>query len=263
MVMESKWKIMTFNIRYDNPADGPDSWNERKQDVCNFLLSEKPDFLGLQEALLDQVEDVNAALSEINYEWFGVGRDDGFDGGEFNPIFYDALKYENIEEGVFWLSLTPDEPGTKFPGAGCNRICQYGLFKERSGCQRQFWYFNTHLDNVSVEAREYSADLISKKISQLVGNQSMPHYLTGDFNSTKEETTYKIVIDHGLEDSETIATKVDAHCTFTGFDDKDCEVIDFIFVRNMKVELYEVKTDKRPNGRNLSDHRPVCITAEV
>lgn len=255
---------MTFNIRYDNPDDGPDAWSKRKEDVCNFLLSEQPAFFGLQEALIDQVDDINAALSEIDYKWFGVGRDDGFDGGEFNPIFYDSTKFENLEEGAFWLSLTPDEPGTKFPGAGCNRICQFGLFKELSGNQRKFWYFNTHFDNVSREAREYSADLISKRISNLVSDPSMPYFLSGDLNSTKEEQTYKILIDFGLTDSEDVAVKAKPNSTFTGFDDESSLVIDFIFERNVqKVLLYDVVTEKRPNGRNLSDHRPVYITVDL
>ena len=115
-----------------------------------------------------------------------------------------------------------------------------------------------------MEAREYSADLISKKIGQLVSDPRAPCFLSGDLNSTKEEQTYKILIDSGLADSEDKAATAKPNSTFTGFDDESSEVIDFIFVRNVdKVALYDVVTEKRPNGRNLSDHRPVYITVDL
>lgn len=254
----SNKEILTFNIRYDNPDDGPDSWENRKDDVCIFLLSVKPDIIGLQEALNNQVMDINNALGPVGYKWFGVGRDDGKEAGEYNPIFYNANKFKNLSEGVFWLSLTPDTPGTKFPGAGCNRICQYGKFQELANPENTFWHFNTHLDNASLEAREYGATLITKQISEYVNVDTETYFLTGDFNSPKSEETYKIVLKSGLHDSEDVAEKCKPACTFTGFDNSSCEIIDFIFVRNVTcVDLYQVNKQTRPNGRNLSDHRPV------
>ena len=256
-------EILSFNIRYDNPEDGEDSWANRKDDVCIFLLSQKPDFIGLQEALSNQVNDLNNALSPLGYKWFGVGRDDGATTGEFNPIFYNSLKYKLISEGVFWLSLTPDEPGTIYPGAGCKRICQYGKFEQIGHPEKTFWHFNTHLDNVSLQAREYSATLITERIATYLSVETEAYFLTGDFNSFKEEETYNIVLKSGLKDSEDVALKAKPGCTFIGFDNSACEVIDFIFVRNYEqVKLYKVNTQTRPNGRNLSDHRPVqCFVA--
>ncbi len=255
-------QVMTFNIRYDNRSDGADAWSRRKEDVCVFLLSQRPDFIGFQEALYNQVLDLDKALSPVYYKWFGVGRDDGKRAGEFNPIFYDSNKFELLSDGVFWLSLTPDVAGSIFPGAGCRRICQYGQFREIEASDNVFWHFNTHLDNASLEAREYGATLITKKMEEIVSNPQQAVFLTGDFNSTQNEQTYSIVVDSGLIDSQRAAKKVESHCTFTGFDNKSCVVIDFIFEKNFyEVNEYKVNTQTRPNGRNLSDHRPVQVFA--
>ena len=251
-------ELMTFNIRYDNADDGLDSWQHRKDDVCIFLLSQKSDFIGMQEALYDQVLDINNSLAPVAYKWFGVGRDDGKLAGEFNPIFYNSSKFSLLDHGVFWLSLTPEVPGSIYPGAGCRRICQYGHFQEVLKPENKFWHFNTHLDNASLEAREYSAHLLSTKIKEIVDIEKDVYFLTGDFNSEKTEQTYKIVIESGLIDSEDVAAQKKPSSTFTGFDNSARSVIDFIFVRNYKsVDLYQVNEQTRPNGRNLSDHRAV------
>lgn len=43
--------------------------------------------LAFQEALVRQVHDLKELLGD-NWEWVGVGRDDGVERGEFSPIFY-------------------------------------------------------------------------------------------------------------------------------------------------------------------------------
>src|SRR3712207_7586469 len=47
------------------------------------------------------------------YRWIGVGRMDGKDGGEFSPILYRSTCLEPIDHGTFWLSETPEEPGSR------------------------------------------------------------------------------------------------------------------------------------------------------
>jgi len=81
-------RIMTYNIRYDTPADGRNSWAFRKDLVKHLILSHMPHVLGIQEALFHQVMDLYNALKD-KYSWVGCGRDDGMNAGEFNPIFYD------------------------------------------------------------------------------------------------------------------------------------------------------------------------------
>ena len=43
-------RFLSFNIRYDNPADGPDAWPHRISAVADLLARYRPDAFGLQEA---------------------------------------------------------------------------------------------------------------------------------------------------------------------------------------------------------------------
>ena len=38
---ESEMKVATFNLRYDNPHDGVNSWVHRKQHVYDFVREQK------------------------------------------------------------------------------------------------------------------------------------------------------------------------------------------------------------------------------
>ena len=80
--------VITFNIRFDNPSDGPHAWANRRHEVNKFLNEARPAILGLQEALYHQILDIHQSLPHM--KWYGVGRDDGRQGGEFSPVFYDT-----------------------------------------------------------------------------------------------------------------------------------------------------------------------------
>jgi len=70
---------MSFNIRYNNPDDGVHAWSHRKDKIIDLIKHYDPDLFGVQEALHDQIEYLHKYLEE--YEWVGVGRDDGKNNG--------------------------------------------------------------------------------------------------------------------------------------------------------------------------------------
>jgi hypothetical protein len=74
--------VMTYNIRYDSPNDGLDQWDYRKKILTDQIRFYHPDVIGIQEGLLHQIEYIKDALK--NYEYLGVGRDDG--GGKENIV---------------------------------------------------------------------------------------------------------------------------------------------------------------------------------
>ena len=43
----------------------------------------------------------------------GVGRDDGKEAGEMTALYYRADRFERLDDGHFWLSEQPDQPGSK------------------------------------------------------------------------------------------------------------------------------------------------------
>ena len=104
-------KVMSYNIRYDNPGDGVNQWDKRKGKVFDLIKKYNPDIIGVQEALHHQLTDIQQNLPQ--YEFFGVGRDDGKQKGEHSAIFIRKKRFKILEQNTFWLSETPEVPGSK------------------------------------------------------------------------------------------------------------------------------------------------------
>ncbi len=155
--------VMSYNIKYANEMDGGNSWSLRKDHLAGQLKFYEPNIFGVQEALHSQLEFLKDELS--GYEYFGKGRDDGDQKGEFSAIFFKTNKFELLKHGTFWLSSTPENPGRGWD-ADYPRVCTYGLFKEKE-TGKEFWVFNTHFDHNGVEARAESVKLIKRKINEL------------------------------------------------------------------------------------------------
>ncbi len=254
-------RIITYNIRFNNPDDGVNAWPNRSKDVAALLNFHQADIFGLQEALIGQIKDIKEQLP--NMEWVGVGRDDGKEAGEFSPLFYNSKKFKALKSGWFWLSQTPEKPGLGWDAA-CNRVCTW-LLLETDKKDRQFMVFNTHFDHQGVKARTESAKLILEKIKEL-NPSKLPVILTGDFNLTPEQEPIAVITKE-LQDSRSI-TEEAAYGpvgTFNGFkfDSPLKERIDYIFVNNLvEVKQYGVLTDSKEQ-RYPSDHLPVFVNLEL
>jgi len=170
--------LLSFNIRYNNPQDGINAWPNRKALAADVFRKNEVDFAGLQEALIGQIEDLQAQLPD--YAWIGLGRDDGKRKGEFSPIFYRKDRFEAMREGTFWLSETPTVAGSKSWDAAITRVATYGVFRDKRSGQR-FFVINTHFDHKGEQSRQQSAKLLIKQIRKL--SLGLPVVLTGDFNS--------------------------------------------------------------------------------
>ena len=253
--------IITYNIRYNNPADKENAWPKRSADVIRLLKIHKADIFSVQEALFDQIMNLKDGMK--GYDYVGVGRDDGNVNGEFSAIFYNSANYLLLENGTFWLSKTPKIPSKSWDAA-LNRICTWARFREIES-HKSFYVFNTHFDHQGVVARKKSALLILKKISE-IAQRKEPVVLTGDFNLTPEEKPL-VLIRQKLKDSRqvSVAAPKGPVGTFNGFDfqSKLDSRIDYLFVNNyFEVNNYSVLTDSR-DGRYPSDHLPVLIEVQI
>ncbi len=257
--VDSSFRVMTFNIRFDNPADSINSWDKRKKLVVEIIKESKADFIGTQEGLYHQLEYIDSSLSR--YSWFGAGRDDGRKKGEFTAIFYNTVRFDLIDQNTFWLSETPDKPGLGWDAA-CNRTLTWGVFFDRL-LKKEIYVFNTHFDHVGEIFRRESAYILLKKIPELTSGK--PFVLCGDFNASPESEVYSILTGNDLlVDSRRIsATSVRGpQATFNGFNFGQVEgnPIDYIFVP-AQFQVIDHKTiDKSLNKRYPSDHFPVLAT---
>lgn len=187
--------VGTYNIRNRNKGDEENGnvWATRCKVLCNQVNFEAPDAFGTQEVLVQQLRDMRAALD--NYDYIGVGRDDGKEAGEYSAIFYKKDHLKLLGHGNFWLNETPDTPKLGWDAA-CIRICTWGKFKQlKSGFK--FYYFNLHMDHVGVVARREGAKLVISKIKDIAGTAS-PVILTGDFNVDQTNEIYRIFSDSGI-----------------------------------------------------------------
>lgn len=273
--------VASYNIRYDNQGDSlkGNGWVTRRDPLCNFLNFEQPDIFGCQEVLVGQLHDMATRLTD--YSWIGVGRDDGKEKGEFEPIFYNKKRLEMLNHGHFWLAPDPTKPVLGWDAA-CVRLCTWGQFRERyTGFT--FFFFNLHMDHVGVTARRESAKLIVSKMKTIA--KGKPVVMTGDFNVDQDNEIYKIFAESGiLKDSYSAAKQRFAeNGTFNSFSIMGYTKsrIDHIFVSpKFEVDHYAVHTDgywapvegaeaKQANDapsevkiveytrHNMSDHYPV------
>ena len=169
--------VMTFNIRYDNPDDGLFGWDSRKEMVYWLIEKYDPDILGVQEALKGQMDELDETLS--GYRWSGAGRDDGVCGGEYVPVFYKKDRFMLADEGQFWLSEKPAEPGSMGWDAACTRMVSWIKLKEISSGY-EYFVFNTHFDHMGEQARLNSAQLLSDSVRYIA--MLKPVIIMGDLN---------------------------------------------------------------------------------
>src|SRR6187431_766217 len=250
--------VMTFNIRYDNPEDDPNNWEQRKENVLKMIRFNEVDILGTQEVLAHQLKYLAENLSE--YGVIGVGREDGKEKGEYSPILYNKNKFTLIKSGYFWLSETPEKPGKGWDAA-CERVATWVQLKDKSTGKKIF-VINTHFDHRGEVARRESVTLIKTKIAQL--SEGMPQIMMGDLNATPDSSVIQSLLTAdkylSLLDSKKLATIVyGPNWSFHDFGKipfKDRPLIDYILVNEMiKVQKYGVLAETL-NDTFLSDHAP-------
>lgn len=256
--MAQSYKIMTYNIKYDDPNGGENKWSLRKDFLSNQIAYNNPDIFGIQEGLHHQVQYLDSVF--VDYDYIGIGRDDGKTKGEYSAIFYNSKKFNIVNQGTFWLSETPNKISVGWD-ASMERICTYGLFKDKITMQ-QFFVFNTHFDHIGKVARVKSAALILKKIEALNIN-NLPVIVMGDFNLKPESEPIQL-LSKALNDSKKVsATKPFGPTgTFNGFNFNKpvSDRIDYIFTskKHIKVLKYAVLSDSK-DCKYPSDHLPVII----
>ena len=245
-------KIISFNIRYNswNNIDGENGWPNRRAAVVKMIKKEKPAAIGLQEALIDQLQYLDSCLP--TYRRIGVGRDDGKEEGEFMAIYYDTTRLELTGGDLWWLSETPDVP-SKGWDAACYRTVTKACFRDRrSG--KSFIYLNTHLDHVGKVARAEGAKFIASVVNGDCCD--VPVIVGGDMNSTIEDTIFNAFFNVSLQPARNLTRRTSFVDTYTGFGKDKSSLIDHLFVRGVKVKRFRTL-----NGDYgvpyISDHYPI------
>lgn len=257
-------KVMTLNVRYDNPDDSINAWPNRMPLFCRFISEEKPDIMGLQEVLWHQYEAMDSVLNE--YSSVGVGRDDGARRGEMSPVFFRKKRFDLVRTITFWLSDTPELAGSKGWGASLPRIVTWLELVDKIN-HGHFYFFNTHFAHDSDSARIMSSMILLKEVEKIA--DGFPYIVTGDFNMLPYSTGYSILTGPDesvpiLKDSYFASEKKPAGPTYTinGFSDKPgTGRVDYIFVKNGIRVLNHSTLVAKENKIFISDHW--AVTAQI
>ena len=257
-------KVMTFNIRLNTASDSLNAWPYRKDKVASQILFHKIELLGVQEALHDQMIDLQQRLPQFKYT--GGGRDDGKTKGEYSAIFYDTTKLQLLSSDMFWLSETTNVKGSKGWDAAITRIVTWAKFKDKRS-KKIFFAFNTHFDHMGKIARRESAKLVLQKVKEIAG--STPAVITGDFNAEPSDEPIQLIVDKNnplhLTDSKELSQTphYGPTGTFTGFqpNERNDQPIDYIFLKGKWTVLTHATISQTWMGRFASDH--FAVMAEL
>lgn len=257
-------KFMTFNIRMDTKDDGINQWTNRKEKCAQLVSYHQIDILGMQEAFIHQIKDMEKQLPD--FKWFGRGRDDGKEAGEFSPLMYNFKKFKLMDQATFWLSDSCDKVGFGWDAA-CRRVVTWGKFQDIKS-KKVFYVFNTHFDHLGKIARRESAKLVLQKIQEI--GKNYPCILMGDFNATPDDEPIQLLVDANNPQRVIDAEKISKnghygpYSTFNAFkqEQKD-KHIDYIFVKNGPKVLQHTTHSETWNNLYPSDHFPVSSVIQI
>ena len=280
---KGSFSIASFNVRC--PADRGDiSWFRRMPRVAEVIRNRGFDLIGLQEATLEEAKILDFELP--GFARVGCGRGKNYD-GEAMYIYYRLARFECLETGTFWLSETPDVPGSRYEGAGCPRTCTWALMKDLS-TGKTFRYFNTHLDHISAQARLNGVKVLFERGVLPAKARGETVFLTGDLNDSMIECeSPSTVANLGAEKIAELAKKnpiallytelTDAYCssktppvgprgTYHGFSPSPRPIrsrIDYVMATDdVKILSHETYADTS-EGEYVSDHYPVAAVALI
>jgi endonuclease/exonuclease/phosphatase family metal-dependent hydrolase len=255
---ERAFTVLSFNIRHGRGDDGAHVWPNRRAIVTGLLKEFDAPIIGLQEVLDFQLREIAGAMPR--HVVVGVGRDDGVAAGEFSPLLIDTTRFVVLTSGTFWLSDTPEVPGSMHWGNRITRITSWARLEDVQ-TRDTVRVYNLHWDHESQPSRERSAALLLRRIAA-EGSGRDGVIVTGDFNADESNAAFQTLVRDTavmLRDSYR-ARYPDARVvgTFNGFrGDSTAGKIDAVLLGSgWTVEAAGI--DRRMvNGLWPSDHFPV------
>jgi endonuclease/exonuclease/phosphatase family metal-dependent hydrolase len=181
-------RVMSFNIRYGTAQDGANHWDRRREFLVETIRAFDPDLLGTQETLGFQRDYLAQQLPD--HVALGVGREDGREAGEMAALYYRKERFTPVRSGHFWLSETPEVPGSKSWDSSLPRMATWVELRDRrTPDARPIWFLNTHFDHRGDRARLESARMIRQRAQQAAAECSL--VVTGDFNAGEGSAPYR------------------------------------------------------------------------
>jgi endonuclease/exonuclease/phosphatase family metal-dependent hydrolase len=266
----AKLRAMTFNIRFDFPNDGENRWKHRADAVAKTIRESQAHLVCLQEDKADQVEDLKARLP--GFQFLGRGRN-GTGSGERCSILFDKKRFRLKDSGSFWLSDTPEVPGSNTFGDKYPRVVTWAYLTTRKS-KKGIMVLNTHFaegkrDRIRMKGVEVIQKWLLARARKLVAKKKLAVILTGDFNEDGGGSGPHSLLTDSPEFPMRDAWKEapppgKRPGTYNGFRGMQTRSrIDWIMLSG-SVRVYQTdKIDKEVDGRWPSDHYPVTADLEI
>lgn len=276
--------VCTFNIRYANTSDTyPDgssaAWSVRAPAVKQFVEASKPDLIALQEVRKEQSKYFASSFG-TEYGYYDVSRDSGSGttvasaGGEGVGVLYLKSRFELVQKDFFWLDDNPRSLPSKNSDdtygawhSACRRVTTYVVLKDKLNNGALVYFFSSHYDHKSAEARKNAAQLMvsqMKAISKeaVLNDASGVIIHLGDLNTTYESGELKPLNDCMGYARLSVDGKDKYQATFNGFG-KSNSIIDHIYYSGLTVKPLKYWVEGSNYGLPyLSDHNPVLFQFE-
>lgn len=253
-------RVMTFNVRYPNPDDGPNAWPARRSLLVETIRSRNPDIIGTQELFYMQGQYIVEQLPA--YAWFGLSRRGNHE-DEHMGVFYRKDRLRVLASGDFWLSPTPEKPASISWHMSLPRMVTWAEF-EILGSGTRFLFFNTHFPHRDSDeaARQKCARLLACRIA--LQDENTPILLTGDFNAPAGGPAYSLLTPP-LSDARLSAERHSGpEGTFHGFTGKPGAArIDWILYRAPWNVLSVETITSHQDALYPSDHFPVLAVFQL
>lgn len=247
-------KVMSFNIRHtgEKKDTGVKNWKARREAVVNMIRTEQPDVIGMQEVRADQKDYLILGLPEYQPVMHSPSNT--------KFIMFRRDRFQLLDQGNFWLSETPDKPSKGWRSSSERATLWAKLKDKRTG--KVFWFFDTHLDVSSYEARIKGAEMCNDRMKEICGKKGV-QFLVGDMNSLEPDCL--LVLRDYLRDARLESPETDNRPTFSGFGFCPPHVTyahDHIFYLNAQPLRFRLLDGKDYGVEYISDHYPIMFTAK-
>lgn len=171
--------VCSFYTGNDFDKISSELWEERRATIESLVGSYNFDIIAMQEVNFDRFYSLKETLTDFDSV---IGdAEERNDIEELAPIFYNSEKFLLLAKSQFWLSETPDLPGSKSWGAIYPRISTWVKLQNKL-TGHIFFVFNNHFCHLNEDAQLKSSVLILRKINEIAGDA--PVIVTGNFNAT-------------------------------------------------------------------------------
>lgn len=262
------FKVLTYNIRYENKSDGQDIWPNRRETVVKTIA--QADLVGLQEVVASQFDYV--VDNTQGWSWYGIGRSDGIRGGEMAAVGWRNERFIAVEQGTFWLSENPFAIGKPAWDAALPRVASWVRLVDRQTVADEvpstLLLINAHFDHKGQKARTNSGSQIRRWVND---NRQNSHVVfLGDLNAKIDSPPLKQLIDPSASDSPPLVDSKGLcpiadpgpDSTWNGFSKIETgNRIDHVLLQSdrLSVQSFQTLDPRTPSGRFGSDHLPILV----